>query len=56
MAGVEALDFDSPDETQTPAKTRVDLVRTAGGATAARFAVEPGWKWSECVKPGRRDR
>jgi hypothetical protein len=20
-------------------------------ATAARFAFEPGWKWSECVKP-----
>jgi hypothetical protein len=51
MAGVEALDFDSPDETRTPAKTRVDVVRTAGGATAARLVFEPGWKWSECVKP-----
>ena len=29
MAGVEALDFESPDETRTPAKTRVDVVRTA---------------------------
>ena len=51
MAGVQALDFDSPDETRTPAKTRVDVVRTDGGATAARFTFEPGWKWSECVKP-----
>jgi hypothetical protein len=51
MAGVQALDFDSPDETRTPAKTRVDVVRTGGGATAARLALEPGWKWSECVKP-----
>ena len=51
MAGVQALDFDSPDETRTPAKTRVDVVRTAGGATAARLVLEPGWKWSECVKP-----
>ncbi len=51
MAGVQALDFDSPDETRTPAKTRVDVVRTHGGATAARLALEPGWKWSECVKP-----
>jgi hypothetical protein len=50
MAGVEALDFDSPDETRTPEKTRVDVVRV-GGTTAARFALEPGWKWSECVKP-----
>ena len=51
MAGVQALDFDSPDETRTPAKTRVDVVRTGGGATAARLVLEPGWKWSECVKP-----
>jgi len=50
MAGVERLDFDSPDETRTPNKTRVDVVRV-GETTAARFAFEPGWKWSECVKP-----
>jgi hypothetical protein len=50
MAGVEAFDFDSPDETRTPDKTRVDVVRI-GGTTAARFAFEPGWRWSECVKP-----
>jgi hypothetical protein len=50
MAGVELLDFDSPDETRTPEKTRVDVVRL-GDTTAARFAFEPGWKWSECVKP-----
>jgi hypothetical protein len=51
MAGVEALDFDSPDETRTPDKTRVDVVRV-GATTAARMTFEPGWKWSECVKPG----
>jgi hypothetical protein len=50
MAGVQLLDFDSPDETRTPEKTRVDVVRL-GETTAARFAFEPGWKWSECVKP-----
>jgi len=27
MAGVKALDFDSPDETRTPDKTRVDVIR-----------------------------
>jgi hypothetical protein len=51
MAGVQALNFDAPDETRTPAKTRVDVVRTGGGATAARLVFEPGWKWSDCVKP-----
>jgi hypothetical protein len=50
MAGVEALDFDSPDETRTPDKTRVDVIRL-GDTTAARMTFEPGWKWSECVKP-----
>ena len=50
MAGVQRLDFDSPDETRTPEKTRVDVVRL-GDTTAARMTFEPGWKWSECVKP-----
>jgi hypothetical protein len=50
MAGVEARDFDSPDETRTPDKTRVEVVRMSG-ATAARFSFEPGWRWSDCVKP-----
>lgn len=50
MAGLEVRDFDRPDETRTPDKTRVDVVRM-GGISAARFTLEPGWKWSECVKP-----
>jgi hypothetical protein len=50
MAGVERLDFDSPDETRTPDKTRVDLV-SSGDATVGRLAFEPGWRWSECIKP-----
>ena len=50
MAGIQALDFDSPDETRTPDKTRIDVVRV-GDTTAARLRFEPGWTWSECVKP-----
>jgi hypothetical protein len=50
MAGVEKRDFDSPDETRAPEKTRVDVVHL-GGTSAARFTMEPGWRWSECVKP-----
>ena len=50
MSGVEARDFGAPDETRTPDKTRVEVVRMSG-ATAARYTFEPGWKWSECVKP-----
>jgi hypothetical protein len=49
-AGIQTLDFNSPDETRTPEKTRLDVVRV-GNTTAARATFEPGWKWSECVKP-----
>ena len=50
MPGVEARGFDTPDETRTPDKTKVDVVRMAG-TTAARFTFEPGWKWSSHVGP-----
>ena len=50
MAGVQSRDFDSPDETRTPDKTQVDVVRM-GSTAAARLTLEPGWRWSECVKP-----
>jgi mannose-6-phosphate isomerase-like protein (cupin superfamily) len=50
MAGVEKRDFDAPDETRTPDKTRSDIVHL-GGTTAARLTLDPGWSWAECVKP-----
>jgi hypothetical protein len=50
MAGLSKKSFDTPDETRTPDKTKVDVVRL-GGATVARFTFQPGWIWSECVKP-----
>jgi mannose-6-phosphate isomerase-like protein (cupin superfamily) len=50
VAGVESRDFDSPDETRKPDKTQVDVVRM-GSTTAARLTFEPGWRWSECIKP-----
>jgi len=50
MAGVEARDFTAPDEIRTPDKTKVELVNVAGGQIA-RYTFEPGWRWSECIKP-----
>jgi hypothetical protein len=50
MAGLQVRAFHAPDETRTPDKTQVDVVRM-GGTTAARLTLEPGWKWSECIKP-----
>ena len=42
--------FDKADETRTPPKTRVEVVRL-GDVQAARMTLEPGWRWSECIKP-----
>ena len=50
MAGVEAGSFDSPDETRTPDKTKIELIRMSG-ASAARMKLDPGWSWEECIKP-----
>ena len=50
MAGVEARNFDSPDETRSPDKTKAEIVRM-GDTTVARFTLQPGWRWSECIKP-----
>lgn len=41
---------DDPDEVRAPDKTRVEVVRLPG-FTLGRLNMEPGWKWSECVKP-----
>ncbi len=50
MSGLATRSFDTADETRSPAKTRVDVVNL-GSASAARLTLEPGWKWSDCVKP-----
>ena len=50
MAGVVKKSFGSPDEHRTPDKTEVDVV-DLGSVKAARMTLQPGWKWSECIKP-----
>src|SRR5215207_7448579 len=49
---LEAKSLDSPDETRPLAagKGRVDIVQL-GGVTVGRGVFEPGWRWSEHVKP-----
>jgi hypothetical protein len=42
--------FDTPDETRSFDKGKLDLVNL-GSQTVARATFEPGWRWSECVKP-----
>ena len=46
----EARSHNSPDEVRSPDKTRIEVIRLEG-YTIGRFNFEPGWRWSECVKP-----
>jgi quercetin dioxygenase-like cupin family protein len=46
----EAKSHEKPDETRTPDKTRVEIVRLEG-FTIGRFTLQPGWRWSQCIKP-----
>ncbi len=57
MPGVEKASLDSPGETRTFARGKVELV-TVAGSTVGRFTFEPGWRWSEADRvwsgPGLR--
>jgi len=50
MAGIMSKNFGAADETRTPDKTTVETVGL-GEVKAARFTMQPGWRWSECIKP-----
>lgn len=50
MANIEARDFSKPDETRKPDKTLIELVNLVGGQIG-RYTFQPGWRWSECIKP-----
>jgi mannose-6-phosphate isomerase-like protein (cupin superfamily) len=50
MAGIAKKSFESPDERRTPDKTEVEVV-DLGSVKAARMTLQPGWRWSECIKP-----
>ena len=47
---MESRSMDSPDERRTPDKTTVDVVNLEG-MTLGRMTLQPGWRWSECIKP-----
>jgi hypothetical protein len=50
MAGVESKSLDAPEETRTPDKSQINVVNVSD-TKVGRFTFEPGWKWSECIKP-----
>src|SRR5436853_6915266 len=50
MPKMEKKTLSAPDENRSFDKGKVELV-TLGGVTFGRATLQPGWKWSTCVKP-----
>ena len=50
MAAAEHKDLNAPEETRTFPKGTVELI-DIGGGKVGRLTLEPGWSWSEHVKP-----
>jgi hypothetical protein len=49
-AQAEQKTFGCPDETRTFERGTLDLLRIAG-AEIGRLTLQPGWRWSEHVRP-----
>lgn len=50
MVKMQKKSIKNPEETRNFPKGKVDLVQLEG-VTFGLFTFEPGWKWSESVKP-----
>jgi mannose-6-phosphate isomerase-like protein (cupin superfamily) len=50
MSSLTKKNLNNPDETRRFNKGKLELV-TVEGVTFSRVTFEPGWKWSESVKP-----
>ena len=46
----EQKSFEAPDETRTFDYGAMDLLQI-GGAEIGRLTLQPGWRWSDHVKP-----
>ena len=50
MPNLFVKSFKDADEVKTPDKTHAAVVKL-GNVNATKVVLQPGWKWSECVKP-----
>ena len=50
MAKAEQKTFTTPDEVRTFERGQLDLLRI-GDSEIGRLTLQPGWRWSEHVKP-----
>jgi len=50
MAGMEGKSLNRPDEVRTFDKGKLEIINI-GGRTVGRATFQPGWRWSNSVKP-----
>ena len=51
MASIEVKNFaNDADEVSTPNNARVETVNI-GGQKVMKLTIQPGWKWSDDIKP-----
>jgi mannose-6-phosphate isomerase-like protein (cupin superfamily) len=50
MSKMQKKNLSQPDEKRSFEKGQVELV-SLGGVKFGRATLQPGWKWSTCVKP-----
>ncbi len=50
MASLSAKHLNTPDETRSIPQGKLEIVQL-GDVTIGRAVLQPGWKWSESVKP-----
>jgi hypothetical protein len=43
--------MNSPDETRTFEKGKLEFTTFKNGTAIGRITLEPGWSWDKCVKP-----
>ena len=48
---LEHVSFEKPHEVREGTKLALELLNLAGGAQVGRITLQPGWRWSEHVKP-----
>lgn len=51
MHTLEVKNLDQPDEIRELPKTKIEVVNLNDSTVIMRATFQPGWKWSECVKP-----
>lgn len=50
MSKMQKMSLSQPDEKRSFEKGQIELA-SLGGVTFGRATLQPGWKWSTCVKP-----